>query len=79
MEDAPGTYQYDTIEECCIQRYNYNSEACIIDSGGKLALTAGNEWYVNWEESICVQNCLKDTGEVQYRVTGVSEFYEKFL
>ena len=74
MERSSGTFQHETIEDCCNHFYHWDMDGCIVQSGGKLATLAQNEWYVNWEKSICQQNCLKGTGETQYGAAGVSEF-----
>jgi len=72
MKQASGTYQHDTIEECCENYFKWDMDDCIVKSGGKLANVAQNEWYVDFEKKTCKQNCLQDTGETQYGVAGLN-------
>ncbi|EED86748.1 predicted protein [Thalassiosira pseudonana CCMP1335] len=49
----PSLYMSSDLETCCKKYYSWNYEACM----GSTA-TGSSEWYVDWNLSICVQDCV---------------------
>lgn len=53
MKYNPSSYMSSDLETCCKKYYSWNYEACM----GSTA-TGSSEWYVDWNLSICVQDCV---------------------
>jgi hypothetical protein len=60
--DDLSTRLYDTKETCCSSALGWlKSEVCIANTDGTAA-TGSDNWYVNWAESKCVQDCPEADG-----------------
>ena len=55
MRANPQQYLYDDIESCCENYYQWEEDVCIEASGGNTVATTTGEWYVNYQEEVCVQ------------------------
>ncbi|ACI64978.1 predicted protein [Thalassiosira pseudonana CCMP1335] len=51
----------DTLEDCCAAYYNSEGANCIV-AGGGTPPTGSLEWYVNYEDGKCEQDCPAGTG-----------------
>ncbi|KAL7460646.1 hypothetical protein ACHAXS_001091, partial [Conticribra weissflogii] len=50
-------WMFETLDACCKARYSWNMNDCVGTSGGT-TVSGSNKWYPNWEDFICVQDCV---------------------
>jgi len=62
MRRNPSLWIYDDIESCCGRYYNWAKADCVSRSGGTTSEVAAFKWYVNHENEVCEQDCLKSNG-----------------
>ena len=60
---APGYMLYNqnhylstTLDTCCKKHFSWNVKKCLGDSSESVS-AGSNEWYVNWTDKKCVQDC----------------------
>ncbi|KAL7533669.1 hypothetical protein ACHAXR_006666 [Thalassiosira sp. AJA248-18] len=62
MRNNPSMWLYDDVEKCCERFFNYELGECInestVASGGNATTAGSNEWYPNWGERKCAQDCI---------------------
>jgi hypothetical protein len=64
MEANPGLWMYDTLEECCKARFEYDYDNCVDYEPDEEEDTGSDKFYIDWKSSgqKCVQDC-KTGGE----------------
>ncbi|KAL7465658.1 hypothetical protein ACHAXS_005972 [Conticribra weissflogii] len=54
MSNYPEAWMFADLASCCEKCYHWNLDECM---GSSTAAGSGN-WYPDWEQSICVQDCV---------------------
>lgn len=57
MMNNPTSWMHETLEACCTRNYAWNYNTCM-GAGGGAAATGTSKWYVDYNDSICVQDCV---------------------
>mmetsp|Transcript_20073 Transcript_20073/g.42253 ORF Transcript_20073/g.42253 Transcript_20073/m.42253 type:complete len:568 (+) Transcript_20073:272-1975(+) len=60
MSNNPTAWMFETLEACCTARYSWNMNDCV-GAAGATTVTGSNKWYPNWEDFVCVQDCVGDS------------------
>lgn len=56
-------YHSSALSACCKKHFHWDVSGCVVASGGDVAKSGTEEWYINWGVFRCHQSCIKSSSQ----------------